>query len=114
REMGVLAALGMQGRQVMVLFLAEGTLIGGVGAVVGCLAGGAIVWWIRQMGGLDFSFAAGMGEVTALMGDHLMPSLAVADLLVRGVLVVGIAALASFYPAWQASRKEPAAALHHV
>jgi ABC-type lipoprotein release transport system permease subunit len=43
-----------------------------------------------------------------------MPSLAVADLLVRGVLVVGIAALASFYPAWQASRKEPAEALHHV
>ncbi|MFZ4849900.1 MAG: ABC transporter permease, partial [Caldilinea sp.] len=59
-------------------------------------------------------FAAGMGEATALMGDHLMPSLAVADLLVRGALVVGIAALASFYPAWQASRKEPAAALHHV
>jgi ABC-type lipoprotein release transport system permease subunit len=35
-------------------------------------------------------------------------------LLTRGLTVVIIAALASLYPAWQASRKEPAQALHHV
>ena len=35
REMGVLAALGMKGRQVMGLFLLEGSLIGVVGAVIG-------------------------------------------------------------------------------
>jgi ABC-type lipoprotein release transport system permease subunit len=38
----------------------------------------------------------------------------VSGVLVRGLAVVVIAALASLYPAWQASRKEPAAALHHV
>ena len=110
----VLAALGMKGRQVMALFLLEGTLIGVVGAVIGCLAGVGLVMLIRMMGGFDFSFAAGMGEVTALMGTHLMPVLTVADVVVRGVLVALIAGLASLYPAWQASRKEPATALHHV
>ena len=39
REMGVLAALGMKGRQIMGLFLLEGALIGVVGAVIGCLLG---------------------------------------------------------------------------
>ncbi|MFO7634909.1 MAG: FtsX-like permease family protein [Caldilinea sp.] len=114
REMGVLAALGMKGRQIMALFLVEGTLIGVVGAVIGCLAGVGVVMLIRQSGGIDFSFASGMGEVTALMGTHLMPTLTVADVVVRGVLVAIIAGIASLYPAWQASRKEPADALHHV
>jgi len=114
REMGVLAALGMKGRQIMALFLVEGTLIGVVGAVIGCLAGVGVVMLIRMSGGINFAFAEGMGEVTALMGTHLMPVLTVADVVVRGVLVAIIAGLASLYPAWQASRKEPADALHHV
>jgi ABC-type lipoprotein release transport system permease subunit len=113
REMGVLAALGMKGRQIMGLFLVEGTLIGVVGAVIGCLAGAGIVLLIRATGGFDFSFAAGMGEATALMGNHLLPALTVGDVVARGLIVAVIAAAASLYPAWQASRKEPAAALHH-
>jgi ABC-type lipoprotein release transport system permease subunit len=114
REMGVLAALGMKGRQIMALFLVEGTLIGVVGAVVGCLAGVGLVELIRLAGGIDFSFAAGMGEVTALMGDHLIPSLSTLDVVGRGLIVAIIAALASLYPAWQAARKEPTEALRHL
>ncbi|MCS6828812.1 MAG: FtsX-like permease family protein, partial [Caldilinea sp.] len=114
REMGVLAALGMKGRQIMALFLVEGTLIGVVGAVVGCLAGVGVVMLIRLAGGIDFSFAAGMGEVTALMGDHLIPSLTMLDVVGRGIIVAAIAALASLYPAWQAARKEPTEALRHL
>ena len=114
REMGVLAALGMKGRQIMTLFLLEGALIGVVGAVIGCLAGVGVVLLIRQLGGINLASVNGMGEVTALMGDHLMPALTLTDVVSRGVVVAGIAALASLYPAWQASRKEPAAALHHV
>uniref|UniRef100_A0A7C1FHI3 ABC transporter permease n=1 Tax=Caldilinea aerophila TaxID=133453 RepID=A0A7C1FHI3_9CHLR len=114
REMGVLAALGMKGRQIMALFLVEGTLIGVVGAVVGCLAGVGLVELIRLAGGIDFSFAAGMGEVTALMGDRLIPSLSTLDVAGRGLIVAIIAALASLYPAWQAARKEPTEALRHL
>jgi ABC-type lipoprotein release transport system permease subunit len=48
------------------------------------------------------------------MSGKLYPVVTAADLLSRAVLVVVIAALASLYPAWQASRKEPSQALHHV
>lgn len=114
REMGVLAALGMKGRQIMALFLVEGALIGVVGAVIGCLTGVGVVFLIRQMGGINLSSVSNVGEVTALMGNHLMPALTLVDVISRGVIVAVIAALASLYPAWQAARKEPASALHHV
>jgi ABC-type lipoprotein release transport system permease subunit len=114
REMGVLAALGMKGRQIMGLYLLEGTMIGLVGAAIGCSLGLAISWAITQAGGIDYSFAADMGEVTALMGDHLKPSYSLSDAVRQGMIVVVIASLASLYPAWQASKAEPAEALHHV
>jgi ABC-type lipoprotein release transport system permease subunit len=113
REMGVLAALGMKGRQIMGLFLLEGAFIGIVGAVIGCSLGALLIGWVGQVG-IDLSAASGMGEVMALLGNRLYPSITAADLLSRGVLVIVIAAIASLFPAWQASRQEPAQALHHV
>jgi ABC-type lipoprotein release transport system permease subunit len=112
REMGVLAALGMKGRQIMGLFLLEGTLIGGVGAVIGSIIAVVLLMIMGQVG-LDLG-QSNMGEVTALMGSRIYPSVSAPDVVVRGVVVAIIAALASLFPAWQASRQEPAEALHHV
>lgn len=113
REMGVLAALGMKRWQIMGLFLLEGALIGVVGAAIGCLLGALLIGLISQVG-IDMSGASGLGEVMILMGSRLYPSITLADLLSRAVLVIFVAGLASLYPAWHASRKEPADALHHV
>lgn len=113
REMGVLAALGMKGRQIMGLFVLEGALIGAVGAVAGCGLSLALLW-LLGLRGLDFSFASGMGEITALMGDRIFPRVTVLSVVGRGLLVVVIAALAALYPALQAARKQPADALHQV
>jgi ABC-type lipoprotein release transport system permease subunit len=113
REMGVLAALGLKARQVMGLFLLEGTLIGLVGAVLGSLVALGLLLLLGRVG-IDISFTSGMGEATALMGSRMYPSISPADIASRAITVTVIAALAALYPAWQASRKEPAEALHHV
>ncbi|MCB0096743.1 MAG: ABC transporter permease [Caldilineaceae bacterium] len=113
REMGVLAALGMKRRQILTLFLLEGAFIGLVGAVLGCILGALVILALDQVG-LDLSFAQGMGEITALMGSRLYPAVTLNQIISRGIGVVIIAALAALYPAWQAARKEPADALHHV
>ncbi len=113
REMGVMAALGMTGRQIMGLYLLEGTFIGIVGAVIGCTLAAALLWWLSQVG-IDYSSAQGAGEITALLGERLYPSITLGEIASRGVLVAVVAALASVYPAWQASRQQPAEALHHV
>lgn len=113
REMGVLAALGMKGSQIMGLFLLEGAFIGVVGAVIGCSLGALLIGLVGRVG-IDLSAASGMGEIMALMGNRLYPAITPLDLLSRGVLVVVVTSLASLYPAWQASHREPAQSLHHV
>jgi ABC-type lipoprotein release transport system permease subunit len=113
REMGVLAALGLKARQVMGLFLLEGTLMGAVGALLGCVLGAGLILLVARQG-IDVSATSGMGEATALLGSRIYPVVTVGDFISRAITVTVIAALASLYPAWQASRKEPAQALHHV
>ncbi len=77
----------------------EGTFIGGVGALIGCLAGAGLMAWIGQVG-IDISFISGMGEITALMGDRLYPYVSPTGIISRGILVTFIVMLASLYPAW--------------
>jgi ABC-type lipoprotein release transport system permease subunit len=113
REIGVLAAMGMKGRQILNVFLLEGTAIGVVGAVIGSLLSILLLGVLAQVG-IGFSFASGISEMTALMGDRIYPSITAGDIISRGVTVVVIVTIASLYPAWQASRKEPAKALHYV
>ncbi len=113
REMGVLAALGMKGRQIMLLFLLEGALIGAFAAAIGVALGMALVGFVGQVG-IAFNFAESMGGMASLMGDRLYTSYPLSDAIGRGVSVTLISALASLYPAWQAVRKEPAEALHHI
>ncbi len=113
REMGVLTVLGLKSRQVMALFCLEGMFIGLLGAAVGCLAGAILVWFVARVG-LDYSFAQGMGEITALMGDRLRPHLSLAGTLRRALAVTLFATAAALYPAWLAGRRQPAEVLHHV
>jgi ABC-type lipoprotein release transport system permease subunit len=119
REIGLMAAMGLKRRETVILFLLEGVMIGLVGAVAGCLIGAAMgaYWgqvgidWSTFYGGLDLSE---FGDMFGLMGDRLYVKIGIGTLLRRAFTVGIIAALASLYPAWQASRREPADALHYV
>jgi ABC-type lipoprotein release transport system permease subunit len=119
REIGLLAAMGLKRRETVVLFLLEGVLVGLLGALAGSVLGGVIgayfgrvgIDWLALYGGMD------VGEVSpliGLMGDRLYLRIGIGVLAGRALTVGVIAALASLYPAWQASRREPAEALHYV
>jgi ABC-type lipoprotein release transport system permease subunit len=114
REMGVLAALGMKRGQVMGLFLLEGASIGLVGAILGCAAGWLLVVSLAQQG-IGWGSIEGLeqaGEIYALMGDRLYPHIAPLSVVYYGLAAVVVGALGAFYPAWQASGREPADSLH--
>ncbi len=113
REIGLLSALGLKRLQIMGLFLMEGMLIGAIGAVIGCGLGALLVTLTGQVG-FDLTSMNGAGQATALMGNKLYPAMELAPLISRTITVIIIAALASLYPAWQASKREPAEALHFV
>lgn len=97
----------------MVLFLLEGTLIGLMGAVIGCALGGLSVGYLSQVG-FEWNVSAETSEIVALLGGRVYPKVGMDVVLQRGLTITIIAALASLYPARQASKREPAEALHYV
>lgn len=117
REMGVLAAMGMTGRQIMGLFVLEGALIGFFGAVIGCVASGLLVSSLNQSG-IDLSAVYGeiqdAGEIYALMGTTLYPAVGTATIIAYGFSAVVVGALAAYIPARRAAHREPAESLHYV
>jgi len=113
REIGVLGAMGLKPRQISLLFILEGTLIGLVGVGLGIVLGLAFNAMMRAVG-LDFTAFSGMTSYTALITDKVYPSWGVGKLLSRGLTVAIIAALASLIPAREAAQRDPAEALHFV
>jgi ABC-type lipoprotein release transport system permease subunit len=113
REIGLLGAMGLKPRQIASLFLLEGAMIGLVGVVVGGVMGVAFNAGFGQVG-FDYSSFAGMAEYMALISGRVYPSLGVGKLFWRGLTVLIITLLAAWIPAREASRREPAQALHYV
>jgi len=113
REMGILAALGMKGRQIMGMFLLEAATLGLIGIVVGVALGTAIVVYMSTHGIYMGEDVAGSVENIALgatMYTRLVPT-TIANLSLATLIII---LLASLYPAWFAARLEPVKALHTV
>jgi ABC-type lipoprotein release transport system permease subunit len=113
REIGVLGALGLKPRQISLLFILEGTMIGLVGVVLGIVLGLALNG-VQKLVGLDFTAFSSMSSYTALITDRIYPSWGVSKLLSRALTVAIIAALAAVIPAREAAQRDPAEALHYV
>ncbi len=113
KEIGLLGAIGVKPRQITFLFLIEGIMIGLVGAVVGIIMG-YLITSLLGIYGINYGFAVDMIDYMALMGTHIYPAFDINLTLQRAAMVAIISALAAWYPAVEASRREPADALHHV
>ena len=105
REIGTLAAIGTQPGKLMAIFLAEGLLLGLVGAAAGVALSYALIGYLNLN---PVVFAFGREQIT------LRPVLELVE--VGGVLglAVLVSALASLQPAWRAARMDPIQALRHV
>jgi len=113
REIGIVGALGLKPREITLLFLLEGTLIGVMGAVLGAILGSTING-ILSVVGMDYSQFANLTEYTALISGRIYTQLVPLKVLQHAITVAIIATLAAVYPAFQASQREPAEALHYV
>ena len=108
REIGILSAIGMKGRQVIALFLAEASLLafGGIGA--GALAGWALSAYFGKVG--VYFGDLGIGE-QMLLEDRIYTYLTLDSAVSLIVTAFLVTVLASLYPARMASRMEPVEAL---
>jgi ABC-type lipoprotein release transport system permease subunit len=113
REIGLLGAMGLKPRQISLLFILEGTMMGLVGVAAG-IAFGLILNGILMKVGLDFSSYSTITSYMALLTGRIYPDWGLDKLFGRAMTVLIISALASFYPAREAAQREPAEALHYV
>jgi len=106
REIGILKAMGLPARSVRRVFFMQGLVIGLVGTAIGLLLGmaGSIALEHYQFIKLDPS---------VYFIDHLPVATEPADVLVTVLASVAIAALATLYPAIQASKLYPLEAIRH-
>ena len=115
REIGILKALGMKSRSVLMIFLCESLIIGLIGAVIGIIAG----WVLANVASVVFSSGmftgAGVGQaVTAgSFAIELVPVLTPTVMLGALVFGVGVSVIFALYPAWRASKLNPVKALRY-
>lgn len=109
REIGILSAIGMKGRQVVALFLAEASLLALGGIFVGGLMGWALSAYFGKVG-IYFGNLGISGDM--LLTDRIYTELTIDSAVSLVVTAFLITVFASLYPARMASRMEPVEALH--
>jgi ABC-type lipoprotein release transport system permease subunit len=109
REIGILSAIGMKGRQVIALFLAEATLLAAGGVAFGTLVGWAFSVYFGKVG-VYFGDLGMSGEM--LLEDRVYPYMTLDTSVILIITAFAITLIFSLYPAWLASRMEPVEALH--
>jgi len=113
REIGILGAMGLKPRQISLLFVLEGAMLGVVGIAFG-VALGMLCNAALGAVGIDFSKFSSVTEYTALITGKIYSTLGTEKLPMRAITVMIIALIAALYPAREASLSEPATALHYV
>ncbi len=113
RELGILAALGMKGRQIMAMILLEAGTLALMGTIIGVTLGALAIWYMSVNGIVIDDEIASMAEGFAY------PSVMYAKFVPAGVIklslaMLGIVLLSALYPARFAAKMEPVDALHTV
>lgn len=109
REIGILSAIGMRGRRLLGIFLAESGMLAVAGILLGLAIGGVLIAYFTRYGfPVDFQ---GFGITGMLFPDKIYTQLTMQDTFRLTLMTFVVTLLAGLYPAVVASRMEPVAAL---
>jgi len=113
-DIAVLRTMGLTGREVMGIFVVQGTAVGLAGIVLGAIVGSLlalqiapIVSGLEQILGLQV-FDPNVYFITELPSHWLL-----SDVLLICGFALCLSVLASLYPAWRAAQIQPAEALRY-
>jgi lipoprotein-releasing system permease protein len=103
-EIGMFMAMGASGRNIMNIFLLESGILGLLGGLAGAVLGLAVAFYLKS---LEIKMEAPGGQ------EITLPVMINADSFLSIVLLAAaLSVLAGLYPAWKASRLDPAIAIN--
>ena len=115
REIGILKALGMKSRTVLLIFLCESVIIGLMGATIGIASG----WGLANVVAIVFrggggAFMGGSHAAVAEGGEMTITPVLTATVFLGALAFgVGVSLIFALYPAWRASKLKPVEALRY-
>ncbi|MCW4045726.1 MAG: ABC transporter permease [Candidatus Bathyarchaeota archaeon] len=117
REIGILKALGMKSRTVLMIFLSESVIIGLIGAVLGTVLGWGLanaVAVVLSGGGL-FQNIGSAQPATRIQSGLMTITPVLTPTVLAGALIfgIGVSVIFALYPAWRASKLKPVEALRY-
>jgi len=110
REIGILKAIGMKDRGVLILYLSQGLILGILGSCIGVILGSVIAHVIPIL------LSSGMMRVE-ITGQNVLstytPAVTPTYILMSIMIAVLVAIVSSAYPAWKAAKMNPVDALRY-
>jgi ABC-type lipoprotein release transport system permease subunit len=107
REIGILSAIGMRGSRILMLFLAESSLLAVGGVIMGLIIGVLGTMYFNVNG----FYIGNMGLSGMTIADTIYAKLTVDNLVNLTIMTFIVTLLAGLYPAIMASRMQPVEAL---
>jgi lipoprotein-releasing system permease protein len=114
RDIAILKAMGAPSRGILRIFVIEGLVIGVVGTALGAISGLVLAFNLETVTGFVenlFGFKILSGDVYYI--DKLPSQVNPLDVTLIVVTAVFISLLATLYPAWRASKLDPAETLRY-
>ena len=111
REIGVMMAVGLSRRRLVVTIIAESIVVTFIGVILGFTV--ALVTVAALQDGIDLSYFS-EGLTAYGIGERIVPVLRVEDFTLPGAVALVTAAVASAWPALRAVRLRPAEAVRQT
>lgn len=113
-EIAVLRTLGMTPSRVMAVFMVQGVVIGVVGTGLGVAGGLALALNVETLvPAIEGYFGVKFIDASVYFISSVPSDLRWSDVTQVSAVAFALSALATLYPAWRASRVDPAQALRH-
>ncbi|MEE9320186.1 MAG: lipoprotein-releasing ABC transporter permease subunit [Granulosicoccus sp.] len=110
-DIAILRTQGASPRSILGIFIVQGTLIGVLGTVAGLVGGVLLATNIDVVVPFIERFTGPVLNPEVYYIDKMPSDLRIPDVVKVGVMSFTLSVLATLYPAWRASRTDPASAL---
>ncbi|KAA0696951.1 lipoprotein-releasing ABC transporter permease subunit [Halopseudomonas laoshanensis] len=113
-DIAILRTLGASPGTIMGIFMVQGSVIGVIGTLAGGVLGVLAAWNVSAMvAGLESLFGIQFLSSDVYFISYLPSQLIWSDVALICLTALGMSFAATLYPAWRASRTEPAEALRY-